>query len=373
MTMLKELTEDKILKLSNTQLYNLTFAPLIPNVKEIDSFTQKQMDESAICVYGATIKPIRRRMERLAKEVKKHNPKLIIFSGGFGWDGNNFKGASSKELEKTWKTKTYQSRVNKRISDVIHTYPEVAQAIIEKMKEMWNKDNKDSSEQDFNTYLNVFIEEVMEDYVQKMMNDKQFEEHLMELYQKTDTDKVDFVTWLKAYIKESFIRQFVLNRCTEADFMQIIWNKVYNKDGNIKSNTVREGKSFVTCENAENCLQILQDYPDIKNLIVINEWPYLLRAVLTTQKVADRLGSNIHIMGLPADRSENLGFEFRDIEDYRNLLITQIRKMVTYPDVGDMDITEYLNMNQISPDGPSIKIGNRMYNAIKSENYDRQL
>ena len=59
MIMLKDLTEEKIEKLSDTQLYNLTFAPLIQDVREIDSFTQKQMDESAICVYGATIKPIK--------------------------------------------------------------------------------------------------------------------------------------------------------------------------------------------------------------------------------------------------------------------------------------------------------------------------
>ena len=371
MIMLKDLTEDKIEKLSDTQLYNLTFAPLIQDVREIDSFTQKQMDESAICVYGATIKPIKRRMEKLAKEVKRHNPKLIIFSGGFGWDGNNFKGVTSKELEKTWTTKTYQSRVNKRISDVIHCYPEIAQAVMEKMKEMWNEDKETSS--DFDTFLNSYIEEIMEEYVQKMMHDKQFEEHLMGMYQKQikETDKANFETWLKTYIKENFIRQFILNRCTEADFMQIIWDKVYNKDGNIKSKAIREEKSFVTCENAENCLQILQNYPDIKNLIVINEWPYVLRAVLTTKKVADRLGSNIHIMGLPADKSQDLGFEFKDMDDYRNLLITQIRKMVTYPDVGDMDITEYLNMKSFCEDGPSIKIGNRLY-SFAEKNLDER-
>ena len=371
MTMLKDLTEDKIENLSNMQLYNLTFAPLIQDIREIDAFTQKQMDESAICVYGATIKPIKRRMEKLATEVKRHNPKLIIFSGGFGWDGNNFKGATLEELEKTWKTEKYQTRVNKRISDVIQSYPEIAQEVMEKIKEMWNRDKKSSS--DFDTFLNSYIEEIMEEYVQKMMKDKQFEEHLMKMYQKQtkETDKASFETWLKTYIKENFIRQFILNRCTEADFMQIIWDKVYNKDGNIKSKAIREEKSFVTCENAENCLQILQNYSDIKNLIVINEWPYVLRAVLTTKKVADRLGSNIHIMGLPADKSQDLGFEFKDMNDYRNLLITQIRKMVTYPDVGDMEIGKYLNMENFCEDGPSIKIGNRLYSSA-TKNLDER-
>ena len=64
--------------------------------------------------------------------------------------------------------------------------------------------------------------------------------------------------------------------------MQIIWDKVYNKDGNIKSKAIREEK--VTCENAENCLQILQNYPDIKNLIVINEWPYVKERFLQLKR-----------------------------------------------------------------------------------------
>ena len=115
MTMLKELKEDQIVKLSNIQLYNLTFAPLTQDIRKIEQFNSKEMDNSAICVYGATIVPIKRRIEKLSKIVNKQSPRLIIFSGGFGWDGNNIKGVSSKDLEETWKTDQYSARVNKRI------------------------------------------------------------------------------------------------------------------------------------------------------------------------------------------------------------------------------------------------------------------
>lgn len=374
MTMLKELTEDKIANLSNIQLYNLTFAPLIQDVREIEQFSPEEMSHTAICVYGATILPIKRRIEKLSREVEKHSPKLIIFSGGFGWDGNNIKGVSSKDLEETWKTNQYSTRVNKRISDIMRFYPVVEEAVMEKMKDMWNKDNNHSEDIDFDEYINKFIEDMMEEYIRKMMEDQHLEEYFMKMYkeQVKDANQIDFKTWFKQYIKNIFVRQFILNRCTESDFMQIIWDKVYNKDGKIKSKTIREGKSFVTCENAENCLQILQKYPDISNLIVINEWPYLLRAILTTKKVADRLGSIVRIMGLPADRSEDIGFEFKDMDDYRNLLITQIIKMATYQDVGDMDITSYLNMSNRCEDGPSIKIGDRLYEPIKSKVKDRE-
>lgn len=374
MTMLKELTEDKIRNLSNIQLYNLTFAPLTKDIKDIEQFTPGEMANSAICVYGATIVPIKRRIEKLSEVVKMHSPKLIIFSGGFGWDGNNIKGVSSKDLEETWKTSQYSTRVNKRISDVIRFYPEIEEAVMEKMKNMWNEDEHYSSRMDFDEYLNEVINDMLEEYMQKMIGDKQLEEHFTKMYkeQVKNVNEIDFRNWLKQYIKDIFIRQFILNRCTESDFMQIIWDKVYNKNGAIKSKTIQEGKSFVTCENAENCLQIIQQYPDIRNLIVINEWPYLLRAILTTKKVADRLGSNIRIMGLPANKSADIGFEFSDLSDYRNVLITQIRKMVTYQDVGDMDITQYLNMPNVCEDGPSIKIGDRFFDAIKGKAEERE-
>ena len=374
MTMLKELKEDQIVKLSNIQLYNLTFAPLTQDIRKIEQFNSKEMDNSAICVYGATIVPIKRRIEKLSKIVNKQSPRLIIFSGGFGWDGNNIKGVSSKDLEETWKTDQYSARVNKRISDIMRYYPVVEEAIMEKMKEMWDKDKNHPSDIDFDEYINQFVDDIIEEYMQKMMDDKQVEDYFMKMYkdQVKDGQQVNFKDWLKQYIKDIFIRQFILNRCTESDFMQIIWDKVYNKNGAIKSKTIQEGKSFVTCENAENCLQIIQQYPDIRNLIVINEWPYLLRAILTTKKVADRLGSNIRIMGLPANKSADIGFEFSDLSDYRNVLITQIRKMVTYQDVGDMDITQYLNMTDICEDGPSIKIGDKFYESRKSKDVDRE-
>lgn len=374
MTMLKELKEDQIVKLSNIQLYNLTFAPLTQDIRKIEQFNSKEMDNSAICVYGATIVPIKRRIEKLSKIVNKQSPRLIIFSGGFGWDGNNIKGVSSKDLEETWKTDQYSARVNKRISDVMRYYPVVEEAIMEKMKEMWEEERNHPSDIDFDEYINKYIDDIMEEYMQKMMEDNQVEEYFMKMYkdQVKDVNEIDFKNWLKQYIKDIFIRQFILNRCTESDFMQIIWDKVYNKDGKNKSKTIREGKSFVTCENAENCIQILQEYPDINNLIVINEWPYLLRAVLTTKKVADRLGSNISIMGIPADKSDEIGFEFKDMNDYRNVLIAQIKKMVEYQDVGDMDITQYLNMTDICEDGPSIKIGDKFYESRKSKDVDRE-
>ena len=374
MTMLKELTEDQIIKLSNIQLYNLTFAPLTKDIRKIEQFNSKEMDNSAICVYGATIVPIKRRIEKLSKVVNKQSPRLIIFSGGFGWDGNNIKGVSSKDLEQTWKTDQYSTRVNKRISDVMRHYPVVEEAIMEKMKEMWEEERNHPSDIDFDEYINQFVDDIIEEYMQKMMDDKQVEDYFMKMYKDKvkDGQQINFKDWLKQYIKDIFIRQFILNRCTESDFMQIIWDKVYNKDGKNKSKTIREGKSFVTCENAENCIQILQEYPDINNLIVINEWPYLLRAVLTTKKVADRLGSNISIMGIPADKSDEIGFEFKDMNDYRNVLITQINKMVEYQDVGDMDITQYLNMTDICEDGPSIKIGDKFYESRKSKDVDRE-
>ena len=374
MTMLKELTEDQIIKLSNIQLYNLTFAPLTQDIRKIEQFNSKEMDNSAICVYGATIVPIKRRIEKLSKVVNKQSPRLIIFSGGFGWDGNNIKGVSSKDLEQTWKTDQYSTRVNKRISDVMRHYPVVEEAIMEKMKEMWEEERNHPSDIDFDEYINQFVDDIIEEYMQKMMDDKQVEDYFMKMYKDKvkDGQQINFKDWLKQYIKDIIIRQFILNRCTESDFMQIIWDKVYNKDGKNKSKTIREGKSFVTCENAENCIQILQEYPDINNLIVINEWPYLLRAVLTTKKVADRLGSNISIMGIPADKSDEIGFEFKDMNDYRNVLITQIKKMVEYQDVGDMDITQYLNMTDICEDGPSIKIGDKFYESRKSKDVDRE-
>lgn len=368
MTMLKELTEEEINGLSNTQLYNLTFAPLIPDIKNIEEFTQKQMSQSAVCVYGATIVPIKRRMEKLYQVTSKNSPGLIVFSGGFGWDGNNLKGISIEEQSKTWKTDTYMARVNKRTNDVIKHYPEIEDEVLEKMRNYWKKENN-GSDKDFEESMDSLINDIVEEYMQKMMENPETESEFMNMYhnQTKNIPLISFSQWLKNYIKKNFVRQFILNKCSEADFMQIIWDKVYNKQGNIESKTVMDNSSVVTCENGENCLKILDEYPQIKNLIIINEWPYLLRAVLTTKKVAERLGSKVNIMGLPANVREGLGFKYKDIEDYRNGLITQIRKMVTYPDVGDMDITQYLKMKEICEGGPRIEIGDRLLESAEKD------
>lgn len=368
---MKSLTREKINNLTDIQLYNILFGPVIEQNKEIERYTREQMSQTAIAVFGATAAPIKRRMERIAQIVNEKKPALIIFSGGHSWDGINPKTYPQEEIREKWATKKYMHTVENRTQKFIEFFPVLKHYAFEQMEESWNKKQK-KTKGSFNENLQQLLDETIDQFLNRIQNNEKSKERVFKQYQEykdanKDQEHLSFKQWLEGYARDIFAKQYILNQLTEADIMNVVWNEVYN--GEKKGIRVAlDRTSNDTSENARNCLQILQQAKNrnIKTLAIVNEWPYLLRAVLTTKKLIEENGLNIKLIGIAADRCKNIGIEYEDMEEYRSKsntgLRAQIIKMTEYQDVADSDVTKYYKMKSIVSGGPTVYINGKEYN-----------
>lgn len=89
--------------------------------------------------------------------------------------------------------------------------------------------------------------------------------------------------WLPKYLDNIHFMKLALHTLTEVDIM-----KIASQNQNF-DNIIEDDKATNSKENAVNTviefLKLKIENPDLKKIIVVSEWQYLLRQVLTTQKV----------------------------------------------------------------------------------------
>lgn len=359
--MLKSLTKEQIDKLSDIQLYNIMFGPVIDMKKKIE---EKGLEEnSVVAVYGATIVPIKRRMNALMDLIDVKKPQTIIFSGGDSWDGthhNNKLRTGDAEKDKE-NIRRHLKNFKERTEDMILYFPFIKDRALKDMKKASpNPENFESS-------LRAYIEQEVEKTIDKMLEDPKEEKKYMEEYARINESLEQigkpkfktFAEWLYSFKESRQVRTYILHYYTEADLMEMIWEEVYGGKERTQK-ILLEKKSNDTSENAVECVKLFEKEreknPKLNTITLVNEWPYLLRAVLTTKKKAQEAGVDIEIDGYPADFCEGVGVQYMDIEEYRKILRTNLKKSIEYQDVGDMDITEYFNLTDLIDNGEVAKI-----------------
>lgn len=361
--MLKSLTKEQIDNLSDIQLYNIMFGPVIDMKKKIE---EKGLEEnSVVAVYGATIVPIKRRMNALMDLINAKNPQTIIFSGGDSWDGthhNNKLRTGDAEKDKE-NIRRHLKNFKERTEDMILYFPFIKDRALKDMKKA------SPNPENFESLLRSYIEQEVEKTIDKMLEDPKEEKQYMEEYarineslEQTGKPKFkSFAEWLYSFKESRQVRTYILHYYTEADLMEMIWEEVYGGKERTQK-ILLEKKSNDTSENAVECVKLFEKEreknPKLNTITLVNEWPYLLRAVLTTQKKAQEAGVDIEIDGYPADFCEGVGVQYMDIEEYRKNLRTNLKKSIEYQDVGDMDITEYFNLTDLIDNGEVAKINN---------------
>lgn len=361
--MLKSLTKEQIDKLSDIQLYNIMFGPVIDMKKKIE---EKGLEEnSVVAVYGATIVPIKRRMNALMDLIDVKKPQTIIFSGGDSWDGthhNNKLRTGDAEKDKE-NIRRHLKNFKERTEDMILYFPFIKDRALKDMKKA------SPNPENFESLLRSYIEQEVEKTIDKMLEDPKEEKQYMEEYarineslEQTGKPKFkSFAEWLYSFKESRQVRTYILHYYTEADLMEMIWEEVYGGKERTQK-ILLEKKSNDTSENAVECVKLFEKEreknPKLNTITLVNEWPYLLRAVLTTQKKAQEAGVDIEIDGYPADFCKGVGVQYMDIEEYRKILRTNLKKSIEYQDVGDMDITEYFNLTDLIDNGEVAKINN---------------
>ena len=359
--MLKSLTKEQIDKLSYIQLYNIMFGPVIDMKKKIE---EKGLEEnSVVAVYGATIVPIKRRMNALMDLIDVKKPQTIIFSGGDSWDGthhNNKLRTGDAEKDKE-NIRRHLKNFKERTENMILYFPFIKDRALKDMKKA------SPNPENFESLLRAYIEQEVEKTIDKMLEDPKEEKQYMEEYarineslEQTGKPKFkSFAEWLYSFKESRQVRTYILHYYTEADLMEMIWEEVYGGKERTQK-ILLEKKSNDTSENAVECVKLFEKEreknPKLNTITLVNEWPYLLRAVLTTQKKAQEAGVDIEIDGYPADFCEGVGVQYMDIEEYRKILRTNLKKSIEYQDVGDMDITEYFNLTDLIDNGEVAKI-----------------
>lgn len=380
---IKNLSKEDIEKLTDVQLYNILFGPLIDMKKEIEQ-DGKYKDNSVVAVYGATIVPIKRRvraLNQLSEFVDLDNG--VIFSGGSSWDSVNPKRFKNiEEIKEYWKSPKYTKWISAKVASIIKNLPEIKEIIENKMEEDYISNMESNMHDNYDTEsINNFKEEYrknINDIYTLLINNLKTNENMKKLYEQEETAQT-YEEWLYNWVENYVISQYILNNMTEADFMEIDW--ISNYKGNLKSsNIIKDGKSNDTSENARNTIEefvkLKSQNPKLNKLIVVTEWPYLLRQVLTTKKMAEKMGyDNIDIVGYPADVDEGIGLNYKDISDYRKGIVSgleaNIYKIVSYDDVKDLDITDYYYKSSIIENGPTVFIDDKdIRNVINDKNDD---
>ena len=182
-------------------------------------------------------------------------------------------------------------------------------------------------------------------------------------YKMNNNSGQQFFQWLEAHFDSQHFENLIVHNVTEVDLMNIEWKKLSEEQ--IFSKIVEDTKATNSAENAINTIEEFQKLreqnPNLKKLIVISEWQYLLRQVLTTKKIAKDKGlEDIEIIGYPADMDYTNGIALKttDINKYRNIMKTDLIKIATYNDVADFPIDETSKKASLDSNSPKIFIGN---------------
>lgn len=214
-------------------------------------------------------------------------------------------------------------------------------------------------------------------------------------YSPKVTGDLQFRKWLAKYIKRERHIEYITENITEAELMELLHkrsklHKHADSENGQPSNIYLEQRSTNTRENADETLKILQEImeqkPGVKKLIIISDWQYLLRQVLTTKKaiadlIAKRPGlektlGQIEVMGWPADRVRpSISTRFRTGQDLIDAGLLELSKLITYED----DVEEMIYSVKESEKcdladlgvyiGDSDKIGNEPGECIPLEQY----
>ena len=205
-----------------------------------------------------------------------------------------------------------------------------------------------------------------------------------------------FRRWLEKRIYREKHIEYIAENMTEAELMYLLRkrNKDSNQEESHKDSLYLDKKSTNTRENADETLKILREIidkkPEIKKLIVISDWQYLLRQVLTTKRaIADAVAKNpslektlgsIEVMGWPADRVPNrIATRFKTGNDLIKAGVDELGKIVTYT----RDVEEMLYNSDQSKKrktsklniyiGQTDKIGNGLGECIPLAQYISEL
>lgn len=417
-TSYKQYTREEIQGTSDIMLlYQLLLFPVANMKRDIESSERK--NDAVAAVYGATAIPIKKRMNalnNLSKFVNLNNG--IILSGGRSWTSivpksDKFRG--DNKIISEYMNGQGKKLIQNRARTFMRGFPEIKEIIRNKEKERWEEllkeeyGDKDKSklksyEEMYDAHINEKINEIMKskermkifygiykDEINTNTNEanrvndvarkyeklnNEFEEWY-NMYQNDKKSARDFLDWLYIYFDNKYIENIIIHSITEVDLMKIELQKISNqKESPI---IIEDRKATNSLENAENTVEAFEELrknnPDLKKLIVVSDWQYLLRQVLTTQKVAqDRGLDDIEITGYPADsrdvkhKGKNVALKFEDIEEYKKTMKTDLIKIVLYDNVGDCNITAYVEKNKIENEGPIVLIGDQtLQEYIESE------
>lgn len=305
---IKDLSIDDLKDFNNEILLNLLIGPAL----EYKTKALACNESFVACVYGATITPMQRRIRALL-ELSYYNPNLkdIILSGGLGWLGVSSSNKTKEELHDIYKSATSSDKIMKRTDNILNAMPYLINNIAKLLK-VENNPNK-----------------------------------------------------------EIIVRQYIINKLCESDLMKY---ELTNKSI-ITNNIILESKSNNTLENAKYSLlefKKIQESSNIKTFVIINEYPYLHRAILTTQKVARDLNIDVNILGYPASYNNDFDLFYSSFDELRynsvNGLIPNLSKEILYSDCDDFNIDPYLSKYYSIKD--NIKINVNDSNTI-FDNYKR--
>lgn len=327
---LKSLSNEQIDKLSDLQMYNIMFGPLIEKRKQLDSYNEEQLNKTCIAVFGATSKKLRDRVQTTIDFAQKKKPAVILFTGGYSWDGVGIKEDGSHI--KKWGDPAYIDRIFYRSKEFSEDFSFMKSRVTDMM-------------------ISEYVEKILQD----MYEDKTFNEKLMSLYfaRSEENQGESFVKWFstktknewlaKGMINDYTINQYIINRFAEADIMQMFWEHSNGSSKDIQIECDRKANN--TAENALNCVEVVSSkYEGVDTIAVVSEWPYLLRAVSTTNKQAIEKG--FKVLALPAEQF------IYDKKTCMRLLREEAKKIIKYDDVADVDITEFINMKTRIKNGP---------------------
>ena len=199
---------------------------------------------------------------------------------------------------------------------------------------------------------------------------KRYEQDFEKWYEEYEQDKdsgMPFFDWLYGHLDTEHRISEIIHGVTEVELMQLVM-----KQGNISEKTkkvIEDRQATNTAENAENTikefLKLREENPNLKRLIVISDWNYLLRQVLTTKKAAEDAGlEDVEIIGYPADCLERqddgkiIIADYKDVESCKKILLGELKKIAMYDDVSDMEIPnmDELDIGDFTEEGLVIRI-----------------
>lgn len=287
--------------------------------------------------------------------------------------------------------------IRKRAVDILKEFPEIKDKLYNREKEIWENyldDYKKEYEQEkalnpetqksipptFKSY-----DEMYDNYLNKKIESKKSGKELRPLYNMYRTEKgknkesvigfnhwykkykknnsigKPFFKWLKDYYDKEHYEELVMRKVTEVDLMEIKLGNLAKEE--LFSKIIEDKKATNSAENAVNTVEefskLKEKNPALKKLIVISEWQYLLRQVLTTQKAANDKGLNdIEIIGYPADMDyhNEIALRVDTIDKFNSIMKNDLKKIATYHDVADYTIDEKDKKSPVDDNMPKIYI-----------------